>query len=133
MTSSGHGVNNQSGGLEVWGNLMHGGYASVACQSAPVFAVVTKSGALWQHVGLPSSRSTWLGNCGLQPVSTHLLSDKSIGAEDSLDVVFAADHSVISVRVGRDRGAVVVDADLEIANGFTVHLIVGRVFCIGQY
>jgi hypothetical protein len=51
-----------------------------------------------------------------------VLPDKSIGTEDSLDAVFAADHSVISIGIGRDRGVVVVDADFEIVDLFAVHL-----------
>src|SRR5216683_125900 len=62
-----------------------------------------------------------------------VLPDESIGTEHSLDAVFAPDHSIISIGIGRDRGVVVVDADFEIADLFTVHFIVGRVFCIRQY
>jgi hypothetical protein len=59
--------------------------------------------------------------------------DKSIGAEDSLGAVFATDHSLISVRVGRDRGVVIVDTDLEIADLFAIHFIVGAVLHISQH
>ena len=62
-----------------------------------------------------------------------VLPDESIGTKYGLDAVFAPDHSIVSIGIGRDRGVVVVDADLEIADLFAVHLIVGRVFCIRQY
>jgi hypothetical protein len=44
-----------------------------------------------------------------------VLSDESIGTEDSLDAVFPSNHCIISVGIGSDRGVVVVDADSEIA------------------
>jgi hypothetical protein len=62
-----------------------------------------------------------------------ILADKSIGAEDSLGAVFAADHSAISVRVGRDRGIIIVDTDLEIARSLRCSFIVGAVFHISQH
>jgi hypothetical protein len=52
--------------------------------------------------------------------------DTSIGAEDSLGAVFAADCSLISVRLG--RGVAIIDTDLEIADLSAVHFIVGAVF-----
>src|SRR5438094_10480927 len=62
-----------------------------------------------------------------------VLPDKNIGTKYSLGAVFAPDHSIISIGIGRDRSVVVVDADFEIADLFAVHFIVGRVFCICQY
>src|SRR6266536_5167142 len=62
-----------------------------------------------------------------------VLPDESIGTKYSLDAVFAPDHSIISIGIGRNRGVVVVDADFEIADLFAIHLIVGRVFRIRQY
>jgi hypothetical protein len=52
-----------------------------------------------------------------------VLPNKSIGTEDSLDAVFAPDHSIVSIGIRCDRGVVVVDADFEIADLFAVHLI----------
>ena len=62
-----------------------------------------------------------------------VLPNKRIGTEDSLDAVFAPDHSIITIGIGRDRRVVVIDANFEIADLFAVHLIVCAVFCIGQY
>jgi hypothetical protein len=62
-----------------------------------------------------------------------VLPNQSIGTEDSLDSVFAPDHSIISVGIGSDGGVVVVDADFEIADLFAAHLVVGRVLCVRQY
>jgi len=62
-----------------------------------------------------------------------VLPDESIGTKYSLDAVFAPDHSIVSIGIRCDGGVVVVDADLEIADLFAVHLIVGRVFRIRQY
>ena len=59
-----------------------------------------------------------------------VLPDESIGTKYSFDAVFAADHAIVSIGICRDRGVVVVDADLEIADLFAVQLIDGRVFCI---
>jgi len=40
-----------------------------------------------------------------------ILPDESIGTENSLDAMFSADHPIISVGVGCDRGVAVVDAN----------------------
>lgn len=47
--------------------------------------------------------------------------------------MFAADHSVIGVRVRRNRSVVVVDPNFEIADFLAGHLIVGRVLGVSQY
>jgi hypothetical protein len=40
-----------------------------------------------------------------------VLSNKSIGAKDGLNAVFATDHSIIGIGIGRNRSVIVIDAD----------------------
>src|SRR5581483_11417386 len=61
-----------------------------------------------------------------------VLSNKSVGAKDSLHAVFPANHSVILVRVGGDCSVIVVNADFEVADLLAVHLIICGIFCIRQ-
>src|SRR5947209_5460803 len=91
----------------------------------PISAELRKFGpsASWNYVVLLLGYGTMTGN----QLPHAVLPNKRIGTEDSLDAVFAPDHCIISIGIGSDRGVVVVDSDFEIADLFTVHLIVGRV------
>jgi hypothetical protein len=59
-----------------------------------------------------------------------VLQDKGVGAKDGLDAVFAADHCIVGVRVGGNRGAA-IEANFEVADLLAIPLIVGGVFHIG--
>ena len=62
-----------------------------------------------------------------------VLSNKSIGANDSLNAVFATDHSVIGIGIGRNGSVIVIEADFEVADLFAVHFVVGSVLRVRQY
>jgi len=62
-----------------------------------------------------------------------VLSNKGVGAKDSLHAVFTANHSVIGIGIGRNCSVIVINANLEIADLLAVHLIVCGVFCVSQY
>src|SRR6201987_865297 len=98
----------------------------------PSFAADAKPGALATRRTAASvllGYGTVTGNLFPHAV----LPDESIGTEHSLDAVFAPDHSIISIGIGRDRGVVVVDADFEITDLFAVNFIMGRVLRIRHY
>ena len=100
--------------------------------SAPGFAAGAKSGTLASTSNYCRPVLLGYGTMAGNQLPHAVLPDESIGTKYSLDAVFAPDHSIISIGIGRDRGVVVVDADFEIADLFTVHFIVGRVFRVRQ-
>ena len=112
---------------------MYNVLGSVSVQSAPVFQLLRKVGPLAARI--ESGRSPSLlgyGTVACDFFPHTVLPDKSIGVKDSLDAVFSANYSIISVRVGRDGGIIVVDTDFEIADLFAVHFIVGRSRLLGR-
>jgi hypothetical protein len=62
-----------------------------------------------------------------------ILAHKRVGAEDSLGAVFTAYQCVIGIRVGRDRGVLIVNTNLEVSDLFAVHFSVGGVLHIRQH